>query len=94
MRNKSVEKKKAESLLMDNDKKREKVRRDVGRLEKDVADASKELQTMATPSKLFVALLIMVVMFGVNRRHDYNTKNQSNTHCASESCKRLNREYG
>lgn len=64
----AVEKRKAEALLMDNDKKREKNRREVGRLEKDLGDSAKELQTMATPSKLMIAFLVMAIMFGVNRR--------------------------
>ena len=63
----SVEKKKAELLLMETEKKREKVRRDVGRLEKNLADLSKDLQGMATPSKLFVSFLVMAIMFVVNR---------------------------
>lgn len=63
-----MEKKKAESLLMDNEKKREKSRRDVGRLENDLTSLTKELQTLATPSKLVVSLVVMAVMFVINRR--------------------------
>lgn len=62
-----MDKKKAELLLMETEKKREKVRRDVGRLEKNLADLSKDLQGMATPSKLFVSFLVMAIMFVVNR---------------------------
>lgn len=66
----SVEKKKAESLLMDKEKKRDKSRKDVGRLEKDLADLTKELQNLATPSKLMVSLLVMAIMFVINRRQE------------------------
>lgn len=52
----------------ENEEKRKKSQRVVSRLEKDLADATKELQTLATPSKMVVAVMVMVVMFGVNKR--------------------------
>lgn len=63
-----MEKKKAEPVGMDSTKKREKGQRLITRLEKDLADAVKELQALATPSKLAVAALVMAVMFGVKKR--------------------------
>ena len=66
--NRAVEKKKAEPVGMDSAKKREKGQRLITRLEKDLADAMKELQALATPSKLAVAALVMAVMFGVKKR--------------------------
>eukprot|EP00904_Undaria_pinnatifida_P000477 jgi/Undpi1/1042/HiC_scaffold_10.g04505.m1 len=62
-----LEKKKAEPVGMDSAKKREKGQRLITRLEKDLADAMKELQALATPSKLAVAALVMAVMFGVKK---------------------------
>lgn len=58
---------------MDNEKKREKSRRDLSRLEKDLQDSNKQLQAKAMPSKLFVSLLVMLIMFGVNRRYGNNS---------------------
>ena len=49
-------------------RKREKNQRSIERLEKDVADAMKELQALAVSSKLAVAVLVMAVMIGVNKR--------------------------
>lgn len=69
MRCGAVEKKKAEPLrITDNDDKKKKSQRVVSRLEKDLADATKELQTLATPSKMMVAVFVMVVMFSVQKR--------------------------
>lgn len=65
--NTQVEKKKAEPVGMDNEKKREKSQKMVSRLEKDLGDAAKEIQTLSTPSKMLVAVLVMAMMFGVNR---------------------------
>lgn len=52
-----------------DEKKREKSQRVVSRLEKDLADAGKEIQALATPTKVLVAVVLMAVMFGVNKRY-------------------------
>ncbi|CAM9198836.1 unnamed protein product [Laminaria digitata] len=65
---KDLEKKKADPVGVDNSaKKREKNQRVIDRLEKDLADAMKELQALATPSKLAVAVLVMAVVVGINK---------------------------
>lgn len=63
-----VEKKKAEPVGMDNEKKREKNQRVVTRLEKELQDATKKIQALTVPSKIVTALLAMAIMFGVNKR--------------------------
>lgn len=64
-----MDKKKADPVAVDSTaKKREKNQRSIERLEKDVADAMKELQALAVSSKLAVAVLVMAVMIGVNKR--------------------------
>lgn len=57
--------------ITDNEDKKRKSQKVVSRLEKDLADASKELQTLATPSKMMVAVFVMVVMFSVQKRYRY-----------------------
>lgn len=65
----AADKKKTELLrVTDNDDKMKKSQRVIGRLEKDLADATKELQTQATPSKMIVAVFVMVVMISVQKR--------------------------
>lgn len=54
--------------ITDNDDKKKKSQRVVSRLEKDLADATKELQTLATPSKMMVTVFGMVVMLSVQKR--------------------------
>lgn len=68
----AVEKKKAEPLaIVDSEDKKKKSLRVVSRLEKDLADATKELQTLATPTKMVVAVLVMFAMIGVNKRCEH-----------------------
>ena len=64
----AVEKKKAEPVGMDNEKKREKSQRTVSRLEKDLKEASKEIQALGMSTKLITAVVVMMVMLGVNKR--------------------------
>lgn len=64
----AVEKKKVHPVGLDSSsKKREKNQRSIERLEKDLADAMKDLQALATPSKLAVTVLVMAVMVGINK---------------------------
>lgn len=63
-----MEKKKADPVGVDSTtKKREKNQRLIERLEKDLADAMKELQALATPMKLAVTVLVMAVVIGINK---------------------------
>lgn len=64
----AVEKKKLEPLGAEGEDRRKKSQRVVGRLEKDLADATKELQALAVSSKLVVTAMVMLVMFMVNKR--------------------------
>lgn len=52
----------------ESEERRKKNKRVVGRLEKDLADASKELQTLAASTKMMVGVMVMAVMFSVNKR--------------------------
>ncbi|CAM9340209.1 unnamed protein product [Ascophyllum nodosum] len=52
---------------MDNEKKREKSQRTVSRLEKDLKEASKEIQALGMSTKLITAVVVMMVMLGVNK---------------------------
>lgn len=59
-------------MAMDNDKKRVKSQRSIAALEKDLASATKEIQALATPSKMLVAVMVMAVMFGINKRCEHD----------------------
>ena len=48
-------------------KKREKNQRSIDRLEKDLADAMRDLQALAMTSKLAVTVVVMAVMVGINK---------------------------
>ena len=65
----AVEQKKNEVLrITDNDDKKKKSQKVVSRKEKELANETKDLQTLATPSKMMVAVFVMVVMFSVQKR--------------------------
>lgn len=64
----AVEKIKMEPMGAESEDKRKKNKRVVGRLEKDLADATKELQTLSASTKMMVAVMVMAVMFSVNKR--------------------------
>ncbi|CAN0022798.1 unnamed protein product [Pylaiella littoralis] len=64
---KEIEKKKLEPLGAEGEDRRKKSQRVVGRLEKDLANATKELQALAVSSKLVVTAMVMLVMFMVNK---------------------------
>lgn len=65
----AVEKKKTDPMaITESEDKKKKSQRAVNKLEKELADATKDLQTLATPTKMVVAVLVMFAMIGVNKR--------------------------
>lgn len=54
--------------ITDSEEKKKKGVRALGRLEKELADATKDLQAQAVTSKMIVTVLAMVVMISVQKR--------------------------